>query len=71
MENESEDKGSEKKEWEVERLACSIKDVEMAKKNDPELYSAALSKLKEEASAISSIADLKKVAKKKMEGDDE
>jgi hypothetical protein len=56
MENEY---GSEsKKDWEVECLAGKIKDVEMAKKKKPEIYSKALAMLKDEVDVISSLEDL-------------
>ncbi len=45
--------------YEVECIARAIKDVEMAKKDKPELYDKALQSLKSEAKAIMSIDDLK------------
>lgn len=54
------------KEHEVECLARSIKEVEMAKANKPELYNKAVESLKKEVKAIDSLQALKDVAKSKM-----
>ena len=51
----------EDKDYKLECLMRSIKDVEMAKKMEPELYKKALSQLKLEVETIGSIADLRKV----------
>jgi len=51
----------EEKDYELECLVRSIKEVEMAKKQKPEKYKKALGIIKGEVQVISSIADLKKV----------
>lgn len=61
-----EEKG-EDKDYEIDCLARSIKEVELAKKDRPDQYAAALSKLKGEAKAIMSIDDLKAKYKKLTE----
>lgn len=45
--------------YEIESLASDIRRTEMAKKEKPELYAKAIAKLKGEAKAIMSLADLK------------
>jgi hypothetical protein len=62
------------KNYELDCLMRSIKEVEVAKADKPEMYQEALSKLKKEAKAISSIKDLGKAyskAKSKEEGGEE
>lgn len=59
------------KEWEVECLASKIKEVEMSKKEKPELYAKAVKYLKKEASVIESLEDLKEVAMKGEEDEGE
>ena len=62
-------KPMEDKEWEVECLAHKIREVEMAKQDEPEMYNKALAYLKKEAKAINSIEDIESVAKEKAEED--
>lgn len=50
---------------EVEDLSSAIKKVELARANQPKLYSKALSEMKGHAKVISSIKELKSIAKKK------
>lgn len=62
---------SGEKDYELECLMRSIKEVEVAKQKKPELYQKALSELKGEAKAITSIEDLKAIRQAKAEGEDE
>jgi len=62
---------SKEKNYELECLVRSIKEVEMAKANKPEMYKKALGLLKGEVQVISSIADLKKIKAEKAEKADE
>lgn len=52
------------KDWEVECLASKIKEVEMSKKEKPELYSKAVKYLKKEYKVINSLEDLRDAANK-------
>ncbi len=65
MEMNSEDKAHEEQE-KVECLARSIKEVEMAKSQEPAMYNKAVEFLKKEVKAIDSLQALKDVAKSKM-----
>lgn len=55
------------KNYELECLMRSIKEVEVAKADKPEMYQEALAKLKKEAKAINSIADLKRARTQKAD----
>lgn len=61
----------EDKDYKLECLSRSIKEVEMAKMHEPELYKKALASLKKEAKAISSIEDLKRVRDSEDEAEEE
>jgi hypothetical protein len=67
------EKTMEDKNYELDCLVRSIKEVEMAKAKKPEMYQKALAELKSDAKIIGSIDDLKKAYKKvtKQEDDDE
>lgn len=55
------------KKYELDCLVRSIKEVEVAKKQKPDMYKKALGILKGEVEAISSIADLRKIKAAKAE----
>lgn len=59
------------KKHELECAMSDIRRVESLKANKPELYNKAVMGLKKEAKAIGSLAELKGVAKEKMESEDE
>lgn len=63
------EKDEQETKWKHGGLMRAIKEVEMAKKKDPDAYAKALAELKEEAGHIGSIEELKAVAKKKREKD--
>lgn len=58
------------KNYELDCLVRSIKEVEVAKKQKPEMYKKALGILKGEVEAVSSIADLRKIKAAKAEAVD-
>lgn len=65
------EKPSEDNKHEVEAICHAIKTVERAKAKTPELYSKALAELKDDAKVISSVKELKSIAKKKRGEDDD
>ena len=69
--SKGEDKKEEAKKWEIECLARKIEEVEYAKKKTPDIYSAAVKELKDKASVIGSIADIKAKRQALAEMDDE